>query len=141
MSIDTVEIHISVDTPDRRVLLARLCAELDHALARDERWERDDAVVPWHAAAPRFADLPARVVAAVLDEWEEVDACLAAVEFSGYLETEQGPRAWGCLTVHEGRPRTARPALDTLSVEEGAAGCRLEARLRLGGTGRAGGNG
>lgn len=130
MPSDVSDIRIAIDMPDRRSLLARLCAELGETLAPAERWERDDAVVPWHATAPTFAELPARLVAAVLDEWEEIGACLSGLEFSGYLETDHGPRAWGCLHVHEGRPRSSRPEVESLTVEEIEGGYRLEARLR-----------
>lgn len=130
MTSDASEIRIAIDMPDRRGLLARLCAELARALAPDERWERGDAVVPWHASAPSFEALPERVVAAVLAEWEETDACLAGVEFSGYLETDRGPRAWGCLAVHEGRPRALRPEVHSCAVEQAESGYRLDARLR-----------
>lgn len=130
MTSDVSDIRIAIDMPDRRGLLARLCAELGETLAPDERWERGDAVVPWHATAPTFAELPARVVAAVLDEWEDVGDRLSGLEFSGYLDTDHGPRAWGCLHVHEGRPRLSRPEIESLTVEEIEGGYRLEARLR-----------
>jgi hypothetical protein len=130
MTSDVSDIRIAIDMPDRRGLLARLCAELAHTLAPDERWERGDAVVPWHATAPTFAALPERVIAAVLDEWEDVGDRLSGLEFSGYLETDHGPRAWGCIHIHEGRPRASRPEVESLEVEEIEGGYRLEARLR-----------
>jgi hypothetical protein len=129
MASDITDIRIAVDMPDRRSLVARLCAELGHALAGNERWEREDIVVPWHASAPTFDELPARVVATLLDEWDEADARLAGIEFSGYLETDHGPRAWGSLVLHEGRPRGFHPEVDTLTIERIETGYRLELRL------------
>ena len=131
MASETVDIRIAIETPDRRNLVGRLCAELHRALARDERWERGDAVVPWHASAPTFAKLPARVVGAILDEWEDADDLLSGLEFSGYLETDHGPRAWGCLHVHEGRRRESWPEVESLTIEDVDGGYRLEARLFL----------
>lgn len=132
MTRDTVEIRFATTIADRRALLARLCDELSRALAHDERWERDDAVVPWHASAPTFEALPTRVVASILDEWAELGDRLAGIEFSGYLETDHGPRAWGSLVVHEGRPREREPRLASCTVEPAEGGYRLEARLHLG---------
>lgn len=129
MPSETVDIRIAM--PDRRVLLARLCEEIGLALARGQRWERDDALVPWHASAATFEALPARVVEAILDEWAETGDRLGGIEFSGYLETDLGPRAWGCLTVHEGQPRELAPELEACTVELDGGGYRLEARLRL----------
>jgi hypothetical protein len=135
MSSKTLDILIAIDMPDRRGVVARLCAELSAELARDQEWEREDMVVPWHATAPAFEALPERVVTSILDEWEEADACLAGIEFSGYLETDRGPRAWGCLMVHEGQPRAGRPEVIAITVTESDAGYRLEARLRHPGAG------
>ena len=132
MPSETVDIRIATGVPDRRVLLARLCDELGLALARGQGWEGDDSLVPWHASAATFEALPARMVEAILDELAETGDCLGGIEFSGYLETDHGPRAWGCLTVHEGRPRELAPELEACTVGPDGSGYRLEARLRLG---------
>jgi hypothetical protein len=126
----TRDIRIAIESPDRRSLLARLCDELGRALAPDGQWERDDAVVPWHASAGTFEDLPGRMIAAVLDEWAETGARLAGVEFSGYLETDHGPRAWGSLIVREVTAGEAPPEIDSLATERIEGGYRLQARLR-----------
>lgn len=131
MSSEPVEILTVTGVADRRALLARFCGELGRALAGDERWERDDTLVPWHATAATFEDLPARVLDAILDEWAETGDRLGGIEFSGYIETDHGPRAWGSVMVHGGRPRELVPDVEACTVEQVADGFRVEARLRL----------
>lgn len=131
MPAEIVEIRTATGTSDRRALLARFCDELGRALIRDDRWERGDALVPWHASASSFEDLPARVMAAIFDEWAETGGRLGGIELSGYLETDHGPRAWGSLRVHEGRLREAAPELEELTVAPAGGGYQIEARLRL----------
>ena len=138
MPSEYAEIRIATDRPDRRALLARFSEELGHALARGQTWERDDAVVPWHASASSFEELPRRMTEVILGEWADTGGCLGGIEFSGYLETDHGPRAWGCLSVHEDRPRELAPELETCTVTPGGSGYRLEARLRLRAMGGAG---
>ncbi len=131
MSSETVEILTVSGVADRRALLARLCGELGRALGGDGGWERDDALVPWHASAATFEELPARVMDAILDEWAETGDRLGGIEFSGYIETDHGPRAWGSVTIHEGRPRVLVPEVEGCTVEPAGDGFRVEARLRL----------
>lgn len=131
MPNDTVDIRIVTASPDHRAVMARFCDELGRALAGDQRWERDDAVVPWHASASSFEALPEQVVEAILGEWAEIGDRLGGIEFSGFLETDHGPRAWGCLAVREGHPRERSPELEMCTVAPDSDGYRIEARLRF----------
>ena len=61
----------------QRALEAAL--ELGRAIARGQTWDRDDAVVPWHANASSFEALPARVAEAILGEWGDAGGCLGGI--------------------------------------------------------------
>lgn len=132
MPSDLMEIHVATDRPDRRALLARFCEELASALTGDRQWMGDGFVVPWHASANEFDSLPERVVAAILEEWDDAGGRLAGIEFSGYLDTDHGPRAWGSLLAGEGGSRERSPELVSCTVERAGEGYRIDARLRPG---------
>jgi hypothetical protein len=125
----TPEPSISFVATDRRAVVAHLCAGLRQALASDQPWAREEVVVPWHATAPTFTELPGRVVRELLAAWDEAEAHLLSIEFSGYLETDQGPRAWGFLVLHEGETPPPCPRIDEVSVVETEAGYRCEVTI------------
>ncbi len=129
MLSDTIDIHIHVAT-DRRELLARFCDELARAMAGGQRWEGGGFVVPWHVSAGDFEALPAGVVAAIVEAWDEAGGQLAGIEFSGYLETDHGPRAWGSLMTRDAAPGKRPPELEACTVERAGDGYRIDARLR-----------
>lgn len=124
------ESTITFVASDRRALVAHLCAGLRQALAPDQPWEGAEVVVPWHATAPTFEELPERVVRDVLDEWGEAGADLLSIEFSGYLETDDGPRAWGYLVLRETAAPAPCPAIEGVTVVPTEAGYRCEAHVR-----------
>lgn len=131
MPTNNLETTISITSNSRRALIADLCAELNAALTTDHPWERGSTLYPWQATATSFEELPARVLEAVLEEWGERDRQHGEIECSGYMETDEGSRAWGFLAVHENMPsRERRPIVDHVSVTVSAETCRFEARIR-----------
>lgn len=129
---NTIDISVASERPERRDLLARFCTELGRALAGNEVWDGGGSVVPWHVSASEFDALPARLAETIFAEWDESGGQLAGIEFSGYLETDQGPRAWGSLMVRDDLPRGRIPELLSCTVGRAGDGYRLNARLRTG---------
>lgn len=116
---------------DRRTLIATLCAALNDALAHNRAWERGSSLLPWQATAEAFESLPSRIMETVLDELNEPGARLQEIEFSGYLETDRGPRAWGFLAIRDGeQPGEGRVEVQDFRVAEHEAGYRCDYRLR-----------
>lgn len=118
--------------PTDRALLAELLATLRADLGEAGEWERNATVLPWQATAPRFEDLPERVLAEVLAAWAELGGRLAELELSGYLQTDSGPRAWGYLAVREAEADQP-PVVARVRVIRVEAGYRVEAALRASG--------
>jgi hypothetical protein len=133
---DNTESIIAFEVPDRRALVALLCSRICETLAADRALGRATVLLPWQASAPTIEELPGRVIAELLAEWEEAGGhVLVEVELSGFLETDTGPRAWGYLALHEGEPHPSRPEIDRVEVRPAGSGYRLEARIRTRGQG------
>lgn len=130
MSHTDEQIRIDIFVPRRRELVARLCLALNEALAPADDWASGSEIRHWQVAVVDFGDLPAGIIEAVLEEWSESGGRLDEIEFSGYLDTEDGHRAWGFLAVRGEEPREReRPKLEQARVEETEDGLALTATI------------
>jgi hypothetical protein len=100
------DITITFTAADRHELIGALCDTLCEVLAPDATPEQAGALVPWQVTADTFEALPGRMIDTVLEELAASGGQLASVEFNGYLETDEGPRAWGFIGLVEGGAAT-----------------------------------
>lgn len=130
MSHTDEQIRIDISVPRRRELVARLCLALNEALAPADDWTSGSEIRHWQVAVADFGDLPAGIIEAVLEEWSESGGRLDEIEFSGYLDTEDGHRAWGFLAMGAGeRGEHGHPYLEQISVAETEDGYTLMATM------------
>lgn len=131
MPLDEEQIRIDISAPRRRELVARLCLALNEALTPRDHWQRGCEIRHWQVAVARFDALPAEIIEAVLEEWSESRGRLEEVEFSGYLDTAEGHRAWGFLAVRAGeRGEPERFYLEQVALDEANDGFALTATIR-----------
>lgn len=124
------ESTISFSAPDRRELIEGLCIALDDALAVHDGVEEGGELIPWQATAESISDLARDIVRLVLDTLDDEGAQLGSLELGGFLETDQGPRAWGTVALRHGEEReSARIDIESISVKESDTGWRFEARV------------
>ena len=121
---------IAIEAPDRRALIERFCLALGDALAAGEDTAAG-TLVPWQVSAATFEDLPAEILATVTAILEEEGQALASIEPGGYLETDDGSRAWGTVALRDGDadPGKATEVID-LRFGTTADGLTLEVILR-----------
>lgn len=128
---NTTESTISISAPDRRGLIERLCVSLNDVLASGGGAEFGGTLLPWQATTAAFADLPREIVATVYGAVDDEDARLGVLELGGYLETDQGSRAWGTVALRDGEPGADTWVdVDSIGVEESETGLRLELTVR-----------
>ncbi|HYH11135.1 MAG TPA: hypothetical protein VD789_02180 [Thermomicrobiales bacterium] len=129
MAANKTESTLSISAPGRRALVDRLCDALNDVLAGSSG--AGSVLLPWQATAATFADLPREIVTSVLAALEDESAHRGAVELGGYMETDQGSRAWGTVSPRAGK-RDVGVWIDpeTIDVREDHAGWRLEATVR-----------
>lgn len=128
-------VDIDITAPRRRELLVLLCAALNDSFSHQGRWEAGCELRHWQATVPTFERLPRTIIDTVLDEWSESGARLDEVELSGYLDTEDGHRAWGFLALRVGQPRgEVRPKVEQvqMSGDEGRYEVRASIRRSVG---------
>ena len=131
MATPDTEMTLSFTSNSRRSLILTLCAELNATLTANQHWERDATLHPWQATSDSFDGLPERVVDAVMDGWHETNRQLDEIECSGYMETDEGSRAWGFLAVHQSSPPIETyPIVDRVSVAVSGDIYQCEVRMR-----------
>ncbi len=124
-------IEMEIAASSRRELVAKLCLALNDAFSHRDQWEEGCEIHHWQVTASDFNALPAQIIHTVFNEWSDADERLDEVEFSGYLDTEDGHRAWGFLALRGGQVRVqGRPHLERLHVEEADDRYALTATLR-----------
>lgn len=125
---------ITFTASGRHELIGALCDTLCEVLAPGATPDEAGTLVPWQATAATFEALPGRMIDAVLDELVAAGGSLASVEFSGYLETDEGPRAWGFIGLAGGSGSTRGMEHDQPTVIPLESGYRITWRLRLEGS-------
>lgn len=124
-------VEIDLTAPGRRELLAMLCAALNDTLSFPGAWESGCELHHWQATSPDFALLPELIIDAVLEAWSESRGRLDEVELSGYMDTDEGHRAWGFLALRPGQPQLEeRPEVATIRVSETEGGFAVSASIR-----------
>lgn len=124
-------IQIDIFARQRRELVAMLCLTLSDALSHQDHWEEGCELRHWQVTVPEFESLPASIIDTIFDEWQESNERLDEVEFSGYLDTDEGHRAWGFLALRSDQVRVqGRPELERLELREIDDGYALKATLR-----------
>ena len=121
---------ITFTAPGRHELIGALCDTLCEVLEPDAVPDQAGTLVPWQVTAPTFEALPGRLIDAVFGELAAAGGQLASVEFSGYLETDEGPRAWGFIGLAEGPVPTRGVDHDEPTVVPLESGYRITWRLR-----------
>ncbi|CAN5638796.1 hypothetical protein BH23CHL3_BH23CHL3_02650 [soil metagenome] len=126
MSHADEQIRIDISASRRRELVARLCLALNEELTAADDWASGCEIRHWQVAVADFLDLPAGIIEAVLEEWSESGDRLDEIEFSGYLDTGDGHRAWGFLAVRGGEAHAREyPRLERATTEETEDGLAL----------------
>lgn len=125
------QVELRMSAPRRRELVAMLCQALNEKFCHRDGWERGRELRHWQVTADRFEDMPGKVIEAVFNEWADSEQRLDEIEFSGYLDTDDGHRAWGfvavCVTGSNG---VAPPILQGVELQERDGGYELRASIR-----------
>lgn len=130
MTSDDLEQTIEIEALDRRSLVVMLCHELNRVLTTEQAWEQGCVLHHWEATASSFETLPADVIEVALEAWENADSRLDQIECSGYLETDEGVRAWGFVAVRPHQTRIQhRPNIDNIDLQRTENGYRFRARV------------
>lgn len=130
MATHDTETTLSFTSNSRRSLITTLCAKLNAALAASGQWEREPTLYPWQATSDSFERLPKRVVDVVMEGWHEANHQLDEIECSGYMETDEGSRAWGFIAVHQNSPPVEiHPIIDKVSVTVSGSTYQCEVRM------------
>lgn len=125
------KVEINISASRRRELVALLCVALDDALSRHDNWETGCELCHWQATVPAFELLPATIIETIFNEWSDSGERMDEIEFSGYLETDDGPRAWGFLALRKDQPRLEeRPLLENLQLFEQDGLYQLKATIQ-----------
>jgi hypothetical protein len=132
------ETQLVVEAADRHTLVLGLVDRL-RALLRDTgEWGSGATVVPWQASAEAFDQLPREVLGTLVDAWEHHGGRCVDLELDGYLETDNGPRAWGTVVMRDDLPPARQPMrLDRAKVAENGGRYHLEVAIHLPGGGDA----
>jgi hypothetical protein len=121
---------IEFESPDRRSLIVTLCRELNAVLTTEQPWEQGCVLHHWEASVPSFEALPKNVIDVALDAWESAGSRLDEIECSGYLETDDGARAWGFVAVRPNEAPVQRsPDVSSVELSQADRGYRLRVQI------------